>query len=165
MKKQGLIIAGIAVALLLVISNTASAATGTFNLSLLSDQYGSDNVQRLQNLLNVLSQQGLTDLQIQMMLAQALQETGLFTDVANYNAVDTKHNYAGISYNGTIATYSSISDFVSDWLRVLTMGNDPLGAANIEDFNTRLKANGYYTDDATKYGNNLKYYFNLLSGI
>jgi flagellum-specific peptidoglycan hydrolase FlgJ len=164
MKVNPLYIIGAAVLTFMLISKKGSAATyDGIDLSSLSD-YGSDDVQRLQNLANELATRGLTDLQIKMMLAQALQETGIFTDSsANYHAVDAYHNYAGISHGGTLTAYNSISDFVDDWIRILNFGPArPIDATNILDFNSRLKQNGYYTDSITTYGNNLKYYFNLL---
>lgn len=166
MDTKPIIIAGAALlAFMLLKPSSADAHTYEgLDLSYLSD-YGAQDVQRLQNLLNELGTRGLSDLQIKMMLSQALQETGIFTDSsANYNAVDNMHNYAGISSNGKLKSYASISDFVDDWERVLNREpNRPIDASNISDFNNRLKANGYYTDSATTYGNNLKYYFNLLS--
>lgn len=167
MKSNNLILlAGLGIGAYLLLASNTGSANHTYNgldLSYLSS-YGSDNLTRLENLENELSNRGLSDLQQKMLLAQALQETGIFTDVANYRAVDTLHNYAGISYNGQLASYNSISDFVDDWLRVLNKGTQaPIDANNISDFNSRLKANGYYTDSANTYGKNLTYYFNLLN--
>lgn len=97
------------------------------------------------------------------MLCQILQETGLFTSNPNYNATDNDLNYAGISSGGNLKQYNSISDFVTDYIRVLNLPpNTPIDATSITDFNTRLKANGYYTDSATTYGNNLNAYYNIL---
>lgn len=143
---------------------TAAHTYNGLDLDYLSD-FGREDVTRLQNLANELSTRGLSDLQVKFMLAQALQETGIFTDSnANYNAVDNKHNYAGISYNGQIASYGSISDFVDDWVRVLSkQPNRPIDANSIDDYNNRLKANGYYEDSSSTYGKNLRYYFNLLN--
>jgi len=165
MKPNTILFIGAGVLALLLFSKKAGATTyDGIDLSNLND-YGTDDVQRLQNLANELATRGLTDLQIKMMLAQALQETGIFTDSnANYHAVDSYHNYAGISHGGTLTAFSSISDFVDDWIRILNFGPaHPIDAANIVDFNSRLKQNGYYTDNINTYGNNLKYYFNLLS--
>lgn len=166
MKSPNLIYIGAGVlALILILKSTGSSAAtySGLDLSYLSD-YGSDDVSRLQSVENELASRGLSDLQIKMMLAQILQETGIFTDQANYNAVDNLHNFAGISSNGHLRAYNSVSDFVDDYLRVLNLGgNPPLEAGSIADFNNRLKANGYYTDSKTTYGNNLNYYFNLLN--
>jgi hypothetical protein len=145
-------------------SSSAGAANSTIvDLSQFDNSYGADNVQDLQNLLNVLAVNGLTPLQIKMMLSQALQETGLFTNVTNYTAVGN-NNFAGISNSdGSLKTYPDIQTFVNEWINILSSRNDPLDATNISDFNTRLYANGYYTDSPTTYGNNLTAYFNLLS--
>src|ERR1700719_4702741 len=66
-----------------------------FDLSKLDSQYGAQNVQRLTNLYYVVSNsidpttgQALTAVQQQLLLAQALQESGLFTDNPNYKNVD-----------------------------------------------------------------------------
>lgn len=146
-------------------ANAATTTTGIIDLSTFEGDYGDYATSNLQNLQNVLNQQSLTPLQIKFMLSQALQETGLFTDSPNQHAVTQLNNFAGISNaDGSLKSYSSITDFVSEWIPLLTKNNDPLAASTIADFNTRLKANGYYTDSATTYGNNLAYYFNLLSG-
>lgn len=162
---QTAILIGAGILTFMLFSKTASARTyDGLDLDFLS-KFGADDVQRLQDLADELSTRGLSDQTIKYMLSQALQETGIFTDnSANYNAVDNKHNYAGISYNGQIASYGSIPDFVDDWIRVLSKSpNYPINATSIQDYNSRLKANGYYTDSAATYGNNLNYYFNLLN--
>ncbi len=167
MKRNNLLLfAGMGIAVFFIArSKNASAATyDGIDLNRLAD-YGNDDVHRLSILADELESRGLSDLQIKMLLSQALQETGIFTDnSANYNAVDNLHNYAGISYNGQLAHYNNVSAFVDDWLRVLQKGsNPPLYANNITDFNNRLKANGYYTDSQSTYGKNLTYYYNLLN--
>lgn len=163
MKNNTLLFVGLGVLALVLIPNIVSGKGG-FDLSYLNDEYDSNDVQRLQELANELSQRGLSELQIKMMLAQALHETGLFTSLPNYNAMDVKHNYAGISRNGQISAYNSLSDFVTDWLRVLSLpGAYPIQANDIVDFNNRLKKNGYYEDDKSVYANRLYGYFNLLN--
>lgn len=147
-------------------STISTAAVSTFDLSSFNDTYGSDNVARLQTVLNALAQAGYSGLVLQMMLSQILQETGLFTSNPNYNATDNDNNYAGISSGGSLKAYNSVNDFVTDYVRVLSLGsNPPIQATDIVDFNNRLKANGYYTDSQTTYGNNLITYFNLLNQI
>jgi hypothetical protein len=165
MKVNYLLVGGIGFfVLLLMKANTGSAASSTFNLSSFNGSYGSNNTARLQNALNALAAQNLSSLQLQMMLAQVLQETGLFTDSPNYNATDNDNNYSGISSGGSLKQYGSANDWATDYIRVLSMGNNPpINATNISDFNTYLYANGYYTDSPTTYGNNLTYYFNLLN--
>lgn len=163
MKGETIAIIGIGVIAFLLISKTASGAS-VYDLSYLNDSFDTDDVSRLQALADELVSRGLSDQQIKFMLSQALHETGLFTDSPNYNAVDNKHNFAGISRNGSISTYSSISDFVTDWLRVLNLGpNHPIDAGSISDFAGRLKANGYYEDTLSNYSTAINYYYNLLS--
>lgn len=153
-------------ALLLIIVSAFSGSASSIDLSSLAAQYGSDRVQRLQGLANVLSYQGLTVEQIKYMLAQALQETGLFVDAWNVNATDVLNNYAGLSYGGSLNEYATINDFVADWLSSTYLNKGPgypLQATSINDFNNRLVQNHYYTDSPVVYGNALSYYYNLLS--
>lgn len=147
-------------------SNSGASASSSFDISSLSGTYGSDNVSRLQNVLNGLAAAGYSGLTLQLMLSQILQETGLFTSNPNYNATDNDNNYAGISSGGSLKRYNSISDFVSDYISVLSQSpNYPIQATSVTDFNNRLKANGYYEDSQTTYGNNLATYFNILNQI
>lgn len=168
MKANGtfLLITGVLL-LVLLSSNTANA--NYFDLSSLINAYGSDKVTRLQNLYNALSNKGLTNLQIGLMLSQALQETGLFTDSPNYKLMDQQNNFAGITVNtrypdspNGYADYPDLNSFADDWIYVLSFGSKPIAAGNVNDFNARLKANGYYTASSTIYGNNLNTYFNQL---
>lgn len=160
MKGQGVII-GIAAVLLFVLLTSAKPA---IDLSPLSGQFGADNVARLQSVANALSANGISGDTLKYCLAQILQETGLFTNNPNYVATDQRNNYAGISSGSGYKVYNNVNDFVVDYLRVLNLPNAyPIDAVSIDDFNQRLKLNGYYTDSAVTYGNNLNYYFNLLS--
>jgi hypothetical protein len=160
MKGQTIAVIAGGILLLLLVSKRA----GAVDLSSLNDQFDAGRVARLQGVANELSARGITGDTLKFLLAQILVETGLFTNVANMNAVDNLNNYAGISSNGQLRAYGTISDFVDDYLRVLNLPNNyPIQATDINDFNARLKANGYYEDSATTYGNNLVYYFNLLS--
>lgn len=155
-----------------------SGAQGSFlNFSaLVTDGYDQDDVNTLQGLYNaIVSYGGLSQQQILFMLSQALVETGLFTDVANYNLIQNYNNYAGIKgpsdggypagANG-FAVYPSVNDFVSDWVEYLTKKNNPLGATSLTDFNNRLAANGFYGNDSpTLYLSNLNTWYNLLNSI
>lgn len=161
--KEIALIAGAALLLILITSSSANASTD-IDMDGLANQFGAERVQRLQSLINAMSAAGMSPMQIKFALAQCLQETGLFTDSWNTHATDVLNNYAGISNSdGSLKAYTSIPAFVSDYIRVLSLPNNyPIQANSISDFNTRLKANGYYTDSAVTYGNNLNYYFNLL---
>lgn len=163
MKNSGIFYVAGGVALLLLVSSKAKA-NDVFNLQDLASRYDQENIDRLITVENALYNYGLTDLQIKFLLAQVLQETGLFTDHPNYHATDVLNNYAGLSLGGSLNSYSNVADFVDDWLSpvYLDKGHYPLQATTIDDFNTRLKQNNYYTDSAVTYGNNLRYYFNLL---
>jgi hypothetical protein len=157
-KAQQILLFG-GLALLAVVLMSAGNTSG-IDLSGLGD---AGAISRLQGVLNALASQGATTQQLKFMAAQMLQETGLLTDNPNYHATDTLLNYAGISSNGSLRGYNSLSDFATDYISVLSQGpNYPIQASSISDFNTRLKANGYYTDSAVTYGNNLNYYYNLL---
>ena len=141
-----------------------------FDLSKLDSQYGAQNVQRLTNLYYVVSNsidpttgQALTAVQQQLLLAQALQESGLFTDNPNYKNVDQLNNYAGIARNGDYVGYPDLKSFVNDWLDILSTNNQPIEAVTVPDFVTRLKANNYFTDNINTYMNNVQTYFNILN--
>jgi hypothetical protein len=160
-----LLISGLGL-LALVLMSSKSSGSSTINLDCLRQNYDSADVDRLALVLSSLEGQGLSNEQIKYCLAQILQETGLFTNgYANYKNVDQLKNYAGISASsGGYRSYSTIDDFVQDYLRVLNLpGHYPIEATSIDDFNTRLKANHYYEDSATTYGNNLRYYYNILT--
>jgi len=68
---------GIGVLALVALSNKAVAA-GSFDVSYLSDQYGTDPVNRLQALANEYASRGLSQEQIKYALSQDLFESGLF---------------------------------------------------------------------------------------
>lgn len=160
MKTEYIVIGGVLMAVF--IFSSFSSNNGSLDLTVFDDVKGSDDVERLNKVYRQLSNRGLSDEQILFCLAQILVETGLFTDSPNYIAVDQRLNYAGITRNGQYEWYNSVSDFVDDYLAIISKNNDPLDATDITDFNNRLKANGYYTDSKTTYGNNLKYYYNYL---
>ncbi|MET0461917.1 MAG: hypothetical protein ABW007_02140 [Chitinophagaceae bacterium] len=147
---------------ILVVKSASGSTGGSFDLSALDD-YGSDRIGPLKDLANELKSRGFSDLQIKLMLSQAMHETGILTDNNyNRNAVEVKHNFAGISPGGTIATYYSVSDFVDAWESILSRGTrPPLDAVSPSDYAQRLKANGYYTDSLDNYSSALNYYFNL----
>ena len=162
MKGQQIVLYGGIILLFILLSGFTESSS--VDLSGLVAQFGADNVQRLQNVANVLSGQGLTSEQVKYCLAQILQETGLFTGNPNYHATDALNNYAGISNSdGSLKQYSSINDFVTDYIRVLNLSPYyPIEAITIGDFNARLKGNNYYADSETTYGNALNYYYDLL---
>lgn len=160
-------------------SGNVTLPPGTdIDLDSLAGQYPAANIQALKNLYaNLLNAtdpntgQPLSNNQIQMLLDQALVETGLFTSSPNWVLVNG-NNFSGItahgSYpanaNGTFAQYPDIPTFVTDWLNVLSHGVQPLEANGIADFNNRLKTNGYYgSDNSVTYGSNLQVYDDLLS--
>ena len=183
------IIAAAAVGLYIIFNNSASAAPGTanqsgfFDLSQFNDSYGADNVQRLADLYNVLlsvndpnNNFGLSITQQQLLLSQALLESGLFTSNPNYNLVDNFHNYTGIKGNSQYpaapgsqyVAYPDIPAYVGDWLRVLSLDRGqgaPLEAITVADFARRLNANGYFTSSPTIYQSNLQSYYNQLNNV
>lgn len=162
MKSNQLLIGGAAVLALVLLSKNSYATGIDFNG--LSQRFNQADVDRLQKVANALARAGVDPIMLKMMLAQILHETGLFTqNNANRHAVDDLNNYAGISRNGQLKSYPTVDAFVADYLRVLNLPSHyPIEAVNLNDFNNRLKANGYYTDSITTYGNALNYYHNLL---
>lgn len=158
------IMAGIA--LLFIIASKANAApAGNLQLSQLTSD--PDDLNRLNALYTALLNAGLTDQQILFCLSQILHESGLFTNVANYNLMN-QNNYAGLTTtSGGYASYNSVGDFVDAYLGFLTKNNNPLGATSLTDFNNRLVANNYYVPNdpatAAAYLADLQRYYNLLS--
>lgn len=187
--KPVVIIGGIAL-LLWLLSKKASGAVpggtggygGFFDFSGLADQYGQDNVNRLTQLAGILAVatdpntgQPLSQFQQQVMLSQALFESGLFTDVANLNNVDSFHNWTGIKGNSQYPAapgsmyvdYPDLPSYVDDWMRVLSLelnGPAALEATSVTDFVNRLKTNDYFEDNLDTYLNGINTYYNLLSG-
>lgn len=144
-------------------SASASTANGDLDLSSLSDTYGADPVNRLNSIYGELLSRGYSTQQILYMLSQILFESGLFTDVANYPLLN-QNNYAGLTVtSGGYAFYPNISAFVDAYENFMTKGADPIGAGSLTDFNNRLVANGYYTENPAIYLNGLQGYYNLLS--
>ena len=84
MKGQQIVLVGGVVLLFLLLSGFTGG--NAIDLSGLVTQFGADNVQRLQNVANVLSAQGITGEQLKYCLSQVLQETQvLFTGNPNYH--------------------------------------------------------------------------------
>lgn len=160
------------------LKGNSSNKSGAFDLSSLADRYGNDAVNALNRLYGALLRatdpntgQPLNTSQMQFMLAQALLESGLFTDSANWNNIN-HNNFSGIKAHGSYsaipgsslgyANYGSIDDFAEDWLNVLSYNNEPIEASSLVDYNNRLKANNYYESDKNAYLNNLAVYYGLI---
>lgn len=150
-----------------------------FDLSQLSDRYSSDAVNALDRLYSSLARatdpntgKPLNPQQIQFLLSQALLETGLFTDSANWNNVN-HNNYAGIKAHGNYAAipgsslgyanYSSVDSFVEDWLNVLSYNYEPLEGSSLWDYVHKLKQNNYFESDENRYLDNLNFYYTMLA--
>jgi hypothetical protein len=173
---------GAGILALVLLSNSNSSATASkiimddgtsFDFSELTNTYGPDKINRLSRLYMALQNKGLTRLQIQLMIAQALWETGLFTDTPNYNNMDNLNNFAGIGGNsrysalpGTrYAKYPSLDAFVDDWIYILNFNNEPINATSVTDFVSRLKNNNYFEDSTGNYFYGVSTYYNLLDQI
>jgi hypothetical protein len=181
------ILGGIAVLAIILFSSSGSGGSSAgfiFDFSQLVPTYGQDNVNRLTDLYSSVAQANdpntgslLSNLQIQLMLDQALHESGIFTNVANLNLVDNFHNYTGIKGNSnypagagsSYADYPSIDAFVQDWLRVLNLGAQPIEATSVTDFVNRLASNNYFVPNTgtafNNYLNDMQAYDNLLTGV
>lgn len=121
----------------------------------------------------------LTDQQIRILLAQALQESGLFTTTPgpNLKLVRDYHNYTGIKVGSSnkqyktagsvYAKYPTIDDYIKDWLRILNRdlgGGAPIQSTTLQDFVTRLNVNGYFAPSSfSAYKRNLPIYYNQLA--
>ena len=122
-----------------------------------------DSQARINALVNEMIARGYSLLQIELMLSQILFETGMLTSDANIHLMN-QNNYAGLTTTGgDYAAYNSISDFMDAYAGFLTKGANPLGATSLTDFNNRLIANHYYTENPAVYLNGLQGYFNALT--
>lgn len=161
------VIAIVGIGLLLMVGATSKAAAaaqgGFLSFDNLADQYGSQTTSILVSIYNELIIRGYTETQILFMLSQILFESGLFTDVANWRLIQ-QNNFAGLTrVSGGYAAYNTISDFVDAYDGFLTKGADPLAASNLSDFNSRLVANHYYTENPAVYYNGLLHNYNVLT--
>lgn len=60
------------------------------------------------------------------------------------------------------AKFASLKDWLTDYIRILNRSpNYPLKATSLNDYVTRLKANGYFTDSAQNYLKGLAKYLKL----
>lgn len=151
-------------ALLLLIANQAQAAPqGDINFSDLPSADVDSARQVLQPVETEMINRGYSTQQILYMLSQILFETGLFTDQANWYRIN-QWNLAGLTnVGGGYASFNSPSDFMDSYEGFLTKGSNPIGASSLSDFNNRLVANHYYTENPAVYLNGLQSYYNLLT--
>lgn len=165
MQKNSMLLIALGVAAVFVLMSTQSASAATnlsIDLSGLPDPNG-DVANYLPSLESEMMSRGYTREQMLYMLSQILHESGMATNIGNEHLMG-QNNFAGLTAStGGYAAYNSISDFMDAYDGFLTKWNDPIGATSLTDFNNRLVANHYYTDNPTTYLNNLTYYYNLLS--
>ena len=178
-----LLIGGVAIVLLVSSfkGKTGNTVDSYIDLSQLSDRFGADSVNALNRLQVGLiyatdpnTGEPLNPKQRQLLLAQALLETGLFTDSPNWNNVN-HNNFAGIKAHGSYsaipgsslgyANYPSIDAFVTDWLRIFSNNYEPLEAESQWAFVHQLKENGYFESDESRYLDNLNVYYTMLSDL
>lgn len=161
--EKGLLLLAAGILTFAMLTSSTIQPNGEINISSLISAYGSDAINRLNAIYAAMLANGWTTQQCLFGLSQVLHESGLFTGQGNYSLMG-QNNYAGLTQvSGGYASYSSVQDFVNHYENFLTKGADPLGASNLTDFNNRLVANHYYTDDPQTYLNDLKNYYNLLS--
>lgn len=180
MNKSVLLLLAVFGVLMYFTSNTVTIpANATFDLTQLTATYGADSINALLNLYTAILNTNdpitgspLSSLQQQLLLSQAIHETGLFTSNPNWKNINSDNNYAGITAHGSYqgdasgyAVYPSIQSFVNDWLNILSNGSQPLEAVSISDFASRLKSNGYYTDSLSNYQNALQSNANILNQV
>ena len=168
---------GLVILAFVLLSNKASAAdsaSSNFDFTDLVNIYGEDKVNRLKNLYTAIVNSGLdlSDFQIQILLAQALHESGLFTDAVNLNNIDQLNNWAGIksgSYGksrngGTYAYYSSLTDFVNNWYQLLS-DDGAMDATSVSGFTAALKDAHYFTDSLSNYTRDVQHWYNVLNNV
>lgn len=132
-------------------SNADNAQSDMFDFTQLDDE--PDDLARINNMYSVLIQQGLTNLQVQLLLAQMFLETGILnTSGTNYTAIDQLNNWSGIGGTGHLVSFPDLQSFFNYYLgpAVLNKGPGwPLQASDTYDFVIRLNQNGYFGANRT----------------
>jgi hypothetical protein len=161
---------------------TGNNLTGDLNLQqLVGNGYDSGEVAQLQSLYNAMLANGtLSTQQMTYMLSQCLVESGLFTSAPSSFAW-ADNNPANIqaspnatvpeSYTGSsrFVTYNNLNDFLTDYIRTLSWGAQPIAATSLNDFWNRLVTNNFFgttnaqSSTAQSYLANLTAYYNLLA--
>lgn len=158
-----ILLATVALLIVPLIAKSGGAGVPSGNLGLSQLTNDPDSLGRLNAIYTELLRRGYSTQQILFMLSQILHESGLLTSIGNYGLMNA-NNYAGLTnVGGGYAFYPSISAFVDAYDGFLSKGADPLGAVSLYDFNNRLVANHYYTDNSASYYNDLVNYYNLLT--
>jgi hypothetical protein len=149
------------------------------------------NIEIAQQFKVALTNYGLKDWQISLLMAQAAHETDGF----NHKLALENENYGGVKYNSHLskvaiastdyfakasedkfhrrmpyAHFYNINDFIKRWIPYAHLngemkGNNigvPMDAISIADFAHRLKLNGYYQDSESVYFNGLKHWTAVL---
>lgn len=154
-------------------------------------KYGAKKAGKFEMVYNALKAVNLTDLQFHFVLAQMMQETGVFL---NENGVFEKNNNAsGISWSGSpgqkatgavkgsarkieetgnYAKYPNLTAWTKDYMRVLNKGAYPLKATTVEDYVHRLVQNKYFDTNPARYPTaerdylrNMKAYLKLITNV
>lgn len=146
-----------------------------------------ETAEKLSDIYTALKAQGLNDKQIKFALAQVLHETGNFTPKSNVARLNT--NFSGIKWinkpyqkaskgspvppservPGNVAynfyaKFDSVKDWAIDYIRILKLKNNPLGAETLGDFLAKVAANKYYDLKGLKaYQAGVTKYFDMLS--
>ncbi len=169
--KNGLLIVAAVALLWFVNSNSASGAIPGSSLDLGNLEatfvVSQDSLNRINSLYNAMVQNGLSNQQIYLMMSQILFESGMLTDVANYNLMN-QNNYGGLTVtSGGYASYNSVNDFINAYIGFLTKGSNPLGATSLTDFVNRLYTNCYTgcppQTPQSQYFNGLNTYYKALT--
>jgi hypothetical protein len=157
-----------------------TAAADEQNLETFADK-GAQNVKYLETVAHALvaatdpnTGLKLSLTQLRILLAQILQESGLFTSKPNLKLIGTFHNYTGIKGNskwkaaaGSVyVKYPTVEDYVKDYLRILSLdfgSGKPLESVDPQQFVTRLNVNGYFAKSSLPdYKKNIPVLYDLM---
>ena len=185
-KKNQYIFFGLAAVGLLLIANTAKAATNVFNS--LASEYGQDVANSLSVAYQALQSAGITGEAAKLALSQVMFETA-----ENINNIEvpltsdlsiSDNNFSGIKWindtstqlnsyqagaapdGGYFAGFNTPKDWAVDYARVVELGSqDPLAANNVSDFANALKQNGYYTGNESDYAAGMDHFYTILTSV
>ena len=142
-------------------------------------------------IMDALKNQGLTDIQIKLALAQILHETGAFSKESNVAKLN--NNFTGIKFiNKTYqdatkglpvppgerkgsdsnplnyyAKFKDVGAWAKDYIRILNLKGKPINSDSVTEFHAKLTANKYYDTSKQKnidnYLKSLQYFYALLT--
>lgn len=144
-------------------------------------KYGTQKSKKFKEVFDALNTLPLSKTTMDLLLAQVLNETGMFSSLSN--VYDLNKNASGILYTGSkgqkangatkgskrmsieggyYARFDTLNNWAKEYYRVLNRGALPLKAIDAKDFAVRLKQNGYFTAPLAEYQKNLIFFHDFL---